>query len=170
MRREEGTMNAFPPGIKTARTQLPNGVAYEFSHKRLGRLGRLIITGTIDNQTQVSAEIAPGEVSDPKWVERFEMLQTIVQKCMDALPGENKPLPNMEEARKRVTLYRRFLAVDNSLQMEQFAKSLTQDEQEALFEMIDNGISSNLHMQDVDNLYGIAQRDTDLRQFLMSNK
>jgi len=55
------------------------------------------------------------------------------------------------------------------LQMEQFAKSLTQDEQEALFEMIDSGISSNLHMQDVDNLYGIAQRDTDLRRFLVSN-
>ena len=159
-------MNAFPPGIKTARMQLPNGVAYEFSHKRLGRLGRLIVTDTIDNQTQVSAEIAPGEVSDPQWVERFEMLQTIVQKCMDALPGENKPLPNMEEARKKVTLYHRFLAVSNSLQMERFAKSLTQEEQEALFEMIDSGISSNLRMQDVDSLYGITQRDTDLRGFL----
>ncbi len=163
-------MNAFPPGIKTARTQLPNGVAYEFSHKRLGRLGRLIIAGTIDNQTQVSAEIAPGEVSDPKWVERFEMLQTIVQKCMDALPGDNEPLPNMEETRKKVTLYHRFLAVSNSLQMERFAKSLTQEEQEALFEMIDSGISSNLRMQDVDSLYGIAQRDTDLRGFLSSSE
>ena len=70
-------------------------------------------------------------------VERFEMLQTIVQKCLDALPGEGKTLPNMEEARKKVTLYRRFLAVENSLQMEQFARSLTQEEQEALFEIID---------------------------------
>src|SRR6266516_3575104 len=170
MRREEGIMNAFPPDIKTARAELPNGVAYEFSHKRLGKLGRLIIAGMIGNQTQVSAEIAPGEVSDPKWIERFEMLQTIVQKCMDALPGENKPLPNIEEARRNVALYRRFLAVSNSLQMERFAKSLTQEEQEALFEMIDNGISSNLHMQDVDSLYGIAQRDTDLRGFLSSSE
>jgi len=50
--------------------------------------------------------------------------------------------------------------------MERFAKSLTQEEQEALFEMIDSGISSNLRMQDVDSLYGITQRDTDLRGFL----
>jgi hypothetical protein len=143
---------------------LPNGKRYEFSHKKLGNLGRLLITG-IGNQTLCTAEIAPGEVTDPKWQERFEIFSQIVKTCMEALPGKNEPLPELEEARQKVALYRRFIATQNSMDMERFAENLSDKEYEILLEMIQNAQGSSLALQDTDSLFGTAQRFTELQQF-----
>ena len=49
-------MNTMLPGIISQPTRLPNGMIYEFSHKMLGKLGRLILTDVPGQGMQISAE------------------------------------------------------------------------------------------------------------------
>ncbi len=55
---------AFPPGILSHSTGLPNGTSFAFSHQYLGELGRLIIMDAGTARAHISAEIAPGDLSD----------------------------------------------------------------------------------------------------------
>lgn len=156
----------IPPGILTQPTSLPNGKIYAFSHRQLGELGRLIITDAGVGRAQVSAEVAHGNISDPAYLQRLELLNQVVQACLDALPGPHPPLPSLEEARARVALYQHFLAVPDSKGMERFARQLSQLEQAQLLALIADNASAALQAREIDDLYGIVQREDDLRRFL----
>src|SRR5260370_16365711 len=155
---------AIPSGVTTTSTPLTNGKRYEFSHQRLGKLGRLTISG-VGTQCLCNAEIAPGEVTDPTWQERFELFEQIVTTCMDALPGKNAPLPPIEEAKRKVAVYRRFINTKHSMDMEQLAHALTEQEYTELQEIIENSSRTALALQDTDSLLGIMQRFTQLHHF-----
>lgn len=156
----------IPPGIITQPWSLPNGKIYAFSHQDLGKLGRLIITDAGVGRTQVSAEVEQGDVSDPRYLQRLELLSQVIEACLAVLPGDHPPLPSLEEAKARVSVYQRFLAVEDSEEMEIFAKRLTKDEQALLLEVIANNLRSALQEQAIDDLYGLVQREHDLRRFL----
>lgn len=151
---------AIPPGIITQPISLPHGRIYAFSHQQLGELGRLIITDAGAGRAHVSAEVAPGNVSDPLYLKRLEVLSQVVQACLDALPGPHPPLPSLEEARQR------FLAVENSVGMERFAQELSRGDATLLLALIADNASAALQAREIEDLYGIVQREQDLRRFL----
>lgn len=163
-------MSSMPPGIITESSRLPNGAVYAFSHKQLGNLGRLILTDVPAGGMQISAEVVPGDVSDPEYLLRIELLSRVVQACLDALPGENPPVPSLQEAKQRVWLYQRFLAVSDTAAMDQFARSLSPDEQTCLLAVIADTASTSMQEHDLDSLYGIAQRRDDLLRFLQTDR
>src|SRR5437588_11481892 len=104
-------MPTMPPGILTQPVRLSNGMIYVFSHKQLGKLGRLILTDAAGRGTQISAEVEQGEISDPTYEKRLELLSQVIQTIVDALPGENTPMPRLEEARQKVARYQRVIHV-----------------------------------------------------------
>jgi hypothetical protein len=91
-------------------------MVYEFTHERLGLIGRLSLLVQGPGQTQVAVDTAPGDPDDPLWEERFTMLQVVARTCLLAL-GERSPLPSMKEAKARARLYRRFTEIEHSLAM-----------------------------------------------------
>lgn len=110
--------------------------------------------------------MAHGDIRDPEYLRRLELLSQVVQACLDALPGPHPPLPSLEEARERVALYQRFLAVPDAEGMERFAQELSQPEQTLLLALIADNASAALQAREIDDLYGIVQREQDLRRFL----
>jgi hypothetical protein len=159
-------MPTMPPGILTQPVRLPNGMIYVFSHKQLGKLGRLILTDVAGRGTQISAEVEPGEISDPTYLKRLELLSQVIQTVLDALPGENPPMPSLEEAKQKVALYQRFIHVQDAAEMAAFARSLSPQEQTVLLGLIADTISSSREDRDSESLYGLVQREHDLRRFL----
>lgn len=157
---------SIPPGIIAQPMSLPNGKIYAFSHRQLGALGRLIITDAGAGRAQVSAEAEPGDLHDPRYLQRLDLLSQVVQACLEALPGPHPPLLSLEEARTRVALYQRFLAVSDTEGMERFARQLSQEEATVLLTLIAENARAALQAREVDDLYGIVQREHDLRRFL----
>ena len=157
---------SIPPGIITQSVSLPNGKIYAFSHRQLGELGRLIITDAGAGRAQVSAEVAHGDLSDPLYLQRLNLFSQVAQACLEALPGPHPPLPSLEEARARVALYQRFLVVSDTEGMERFARRLSQGDATLLLALIADNASAALQAREIDDLYGIVQREQDLRHFL----
>lgn len=114
----------------------------------------------------MSAEVAPGDLSDPAYLQRLELLSQVVQACLDALPGPHPSLPSLEQARERVALYQRFLAVEDSEGMERFAQQLSQGDATLLLTLVADNASAALQAREIDDLYGIVQREHDLSRFL----
>lgn len=141
---------------------------YQFSHKQYGKLGKLILTDAAGGM-RISAEAEQGNFSDPRYLKRLEILSQVIQTLLDALPGDNPPMPDLEALKSRASLYQRFIHVQDQTEMEQFAKTLKPEEQTLLFEVIADNISATMQTQDLDETYGIVQREHDLRSFLSSS-
>jgi hypothetical protein len=158
-------MSIMPAGIITQPVRLPNGMIYEVSHRHLGPLGKLML---IDERggMRISAEAEQGDISDPAYLQRLQVLSQVVQIVLDALPGDNPPVPNLEEVIRRTAIYQRFLNVQAASEMKLFADALGLQEQELLFEVIADTISTTMQTRDIDETYGIVQRVNDLRHFL----
>jgi hypothetical protein len=159
------TMSTMPPGIISKPIRLSNGMIYEFSHKRHGKLGKIILTDE-RGKTRISAEAEQGDISDPNYLQRLKVLSQVVQTVLDALPGDNPPVPNLEEVIRRTTIYQRFINVQDAEEMKQFADGLGPQEQALLFEVIADNISTTMQTRDIDETYGIVQRENDLRHYL----
>ena len=68
----------LPKDVKSERKTLPDGSqAYEFKHKKLGKLGRLVLKDQ-GGQTHISAEVA-GSQNDPRTATRQAILEPIVK-------------------------------------------------------------------------------------------
>jgi hypothetical protein len=158
-------MNTMPPGIITQPRKLHNGMIYAFSHRTLGELGKLTLTDAPGGM-QISAEAAQGDISDPKYLERLEILSQVVQTLLNALPGENAPMPGLEAIKQKVRLYQGFIGATDADELERFARSLKAEEQRILFDAVRDSLSAALQTQDLDTSYGIVQREQDLRRFL----
>src|SRR5712692_5161111 len=159
------TMSTMPPGIITQPVRLPNGMIYAFSHKRHGKLGKLILTDERGGM-RISAEAEQGDIRDTNYLQRLQILSQVVQTVLDALPGDNPPVPGLEEVIRRTVNYQRFINVQDAEEMKQFADGLSEQEQELLFEVIVDNISTTMQTRDIDETYGIVQREHDLRHFL----
>lgn len=163
-------MSSIPPGIITESTRLPDGVVYVLSHQQFGPLGRLILSDVPTGGMQISAEVVPGDVSDPAYLLRIELLCQVVQACLDVLPGENPPVPGLQEARQRVLLYQRFLAVPDPATMGQFVSRLSTEEQICLLAIIADNASATIEESAPGCRYGITQRRNDLLRFIQDGR
>ncbi len=159
-------MSTMPAGIITQPQRLHNGMIYAFSHRTLGKLGRLILTDVPGRGMQISAEAEQGNFSDPQYLKRLETLSQVIQTLLDALPGENPPMPDLVALKQRASLYQRFINVQDAGEMEQFARGLNSQEQTLLFEVIADNVSTTMQTQDFGSTYGIVQRENDLRRLL----
>jgi hypothetical protein len=79
-------MSIMPPGILTQPVRLPNGTIYEVSHRHLGKLGKLMLT---DEQggMRISAEAEQGDIHDPNYLQRLQVLSQVVQIVLETLCG-----------------------------------------------------------------------------------
>ncbi|HLZ61304.1 MAG TPA: hypothetical protein VKR06_30510 [Ktedonosporobacter sp.] len=137
-RRRDQLAAQAPKDIVTERLPGERGATvYRFSHQLYGPLGQLHITPVPFMQAcSIDVDMAESDPDkDEHWREKYQALKTIVDLCVQALPGSipgESPLPPMDEARKRRSLYLRFLAAGNSIEMLGLAKSLTQTDYQLL--------------------------------------
>lgn len=164
---EKSTLMALiPPGITVEPIQFPGGAMFAFSHKRLGPLGRLMVKEVAEGGMQISADVAPGEISDPQYLLRIELLNQVVQACLEALPGNQSPPTALHEIRQQVWLYQRFLAVRDTTAMRQLVERLSTDELTCLLTTIAETTHSLMQQRDLERLSDIEQQRTDLLQAL----
>jgi len=152
----------LPPGVRTSATHIADGGRlYTFTHVTLGELGRLHIMPHGPAQIEASAEVAPGDPDAPDWVEKFTLLEQVIQTCLNALPGgqDTKPFPSMEEVRKERRLYRRFLDAQHSIQMLGLAKSLSEQEYQTVVKVAQGTLAT----ADPFDRIGIQQRLGELQ-------
>jgi len=155
-------MALIPPGIRVEPTQFPTGAIYAFAHKRLGPLGQLVLKDDLDGGMQLSVDVVPGDISDPEYLLRLELLNQVVQACLDALPGNHPPPAALHEIRQRVWLYQRFLAVRDSTAMRQFVEHLSIGELTCLLTTLAETTRSSMQQRDLERLSDIEQQRTDL--------
>src|SRR5712691_8981528 len=143
----------LPPGVRTSATHLADGGRlYTFTHVTLGELGRLRIMPHGPTQIETSAEIAPGDPDAPDWVEKFTLLNQVIQTCLNAFPS-------MEELRKERRLYGRFLDAQHTIQMFGLAKSLSEQEYQTVVKVA----QGTLAVADPLDRIGIQQRLGELQ-------
>ncbi len=154
----------LPPGVRTSATNIADGGRlYTFSHVTLGELGRLRVVPHGPTQIEASAEVAPGDPDAPDWVEKFALLDQVIQTCLNALPGgqDAKPFLSMEEVREERRLYRRFLNAQHSIQMFGLAKSLSEQEYQTVAKVAQGTLAT---ADPVDRI-GIQQRLDELQWY-----
>ncbi len=152
----------LPPGVRTSATNIADGGRlYTFSHVTLGELGRLRILPHGPTQIEASAEVAPGDPEAPDRIEKFTLLNQVIQTCLNALPGgqNTKPFPSMEEVRVERRLYRRFLDAQHSIQMFGLAKLLSEQE----YQIVVRIAQETLATADPFDRIGIQQRLDELQ-------
>lgn len=79
----------LPPGVSVQKDHHATGWVYVFRHTELGQLGRLLLQGRADGQTQVTSELA-GEPDDPMTQKRaaiFKPLALQLTERMGAILG-----------------------------------------------------------------------------------
>ncbi len=156
------TPDALPNGVTTTATNRADGSrVYLFTHRTLGPLGNFVIKGHGASQTQISAEIAPGDPDAPDWDKKFSLFNECVTICANALPGggTGEPLlPPIEYVRERKRLFLRFIETGNSVEMFGLAKALSDDEYTKLQEVI----TAALVTADGMDARGIRQRQKEL--------
>jgi hypothetical protein len=148
--------------VRTSATHIADGGRlYTFTHVTLGELGRLRIVPHGPTQIEASAEVAPGDPDAPDWIEKFTLLDQVIQTSLNALPAsqDTKPFPSMEEVREERRLYRRFLAAQYSIQMFGLAKSLSEQEYQTLVRLA----KETLATADPFDRFGIQQRLGELQ-------
>ena len=87
--RQQGQVQ-LPPGVSSQKERHASGWVYVFRHTELGQLGRILLQGRADGQTQVTSELA-GEPDDPMTQKRaaiFKPLALELTKRMGAVLGD----------------------------------------------------------------------------------
>ena len=75
---------SLPPDISVQRQPLNNGMVYQFRHKTLGQLGRIVLQDSADGLCQISSEVA-GEPDDPMTQTRAQIFEPLSQQLATAL-------------------------------------------------------------------------------------
>jgi hypothetical protein len=77
-RRTSAGQPAFrlPPDVSFCKQVLAQGWAYEFRHRGLGQLGRIVLRETADGRTHIASEVA-GDAKDPKTAERMAIFKPL---------------------------------------------------------------------------------------------
>ena len=89
----------LPDDISYYQEQLPNGVAFNFRHSRLGDLGRILFQDRADGQTQIVCEVV-GEPDDPMTAQRaaiFEPIGKGLSARIDKALGGRSQTPDKED-------------------------------------------------------------------------
>ena len=87
--RQQGQVQ-LPPGVSSQKERHASGWVYVFRHTELGQLGRILLQGRADGQTQVTSELA-GEPDDPMTQKRaaiFKPLALELTQRMGAVLGD----------------------------------------------------------------------------------
>ena len=69
---------SLPPEISVRRQPLDNGMVYQFRHRTLGLLGRIVLQDGTDGLSQISSEVA-GEPDDPMTETRAQIFEPLSQ-------------------------------------------------------------------------------------------
>lgn len=81
----QNTMSfSLPPEISVQRQTLDNGMVYQFRHKTLGPLGRIVLQDNADGLCQISSEVA-GEPNDPMTETRAQIFEPLSQQLAATL-------------------------------------------------------------------------------------
>jgi len=86
---------SLPPDITFTKQVIQGGVSYNFRHKTLGDLGRMVLQDRTDGQCHISSEVV-GDPDDPMTVTRSEIFLPISEKltaAIEASAGSNGPRP-----------------------------------------------------------------------------
>ena len=75
---------SLPPEISVQRQTLDNGMVYQFRHKTLGPLGRIVLQDNADGLCQISSEVA-GEPNDPMTETRAQIFEPLSQQLAATL-------------------------------------------------------------------------------------
>lgn len=94
----------LPPEISMTKETLPgsSGWAFVFRHATMGELGRLILQGRPDGQSQIACEVT-GSTEDPMTAERQKVLEPITRRIVQEIekkacggqPGFDVPPPDL---------------------------------------------------------------------------
>ena len=83
---------SLPPEISVQRQPLDNGMVYQFRHKTLGQLGRIVLQDSADGRCQISSEVA-GEPNDPMTETRSQIFEPLSQQLaatLEAVVGKGQ--------------------------------------------------------------------------------
>lgn len=75
---------SLPPEVTVQSQVLNDGKVYQFRHKTLGLLGRIVLRGSLGGQCHISSEIA-GDPSDPMTDKRAAIFQPLSDQLVIAL-------------------------------------------------------------------------------------
>lgn len=75
---------SLPPEISVQRLPLDSGMIYQFQHKTLGQLGRIVLQDSPDGLCQISSEVA-GNPNDPMTETRSQIFEPLSQQLATAL-------------------------------------------------------------------------------------
>lgn len=70
---------SLPPDITSEKRPIDGGMIYQFRHKTLGALGRIVLQERVDGQCHIASEVV-GDPDDPMTQTRFQILQPITEK------------------------------------------------------------------------------------------
>lgn len=83
---------SLPPEISVQRQQIDNGMVYQFRHKTLGKLGRIVLQDSADGLCQISSEVA-GNPNDPMTETRAQIFEPLSQQLattLEAIVGKER--------------------------------------------------------------------------------
>jgi len=94
----------LPVGITFYKEQRSNEWVYVFRHTRLGQLGRIVVSGRSDGQSQISCEIT-GDPNDAMTAKRAAIFKPLIKKItaqiektnIGAVAGTSSPLSNFPQ-------------------------------------------------------------------------
>ena len=75
---------SLPPEVTVQSQALNDGKVYQFRHKALGLLGRIVLRGSPGGQCHISSEIA-GDPNDPMTDKRAAIFQPLSDQLVIAL-------------------------------------------------------------------------------------
>src|ERR1700737_1997228 len=88
----------LPPGVSYEKQRLSNAWAYEFRHRLLGELGRILLQELDDGRCHISCEVV-GDPSDPMTTQRTAIFKPLgleltrrMEAAVDTSPEDAGPL------------------------------------------------------------------------------
>ncbi len=95
---------SLPVGITFYKEQRPYGWVYVFRHTRLGQLGRILVSGQSDGQSQIRCEVI-GDPNDAMTTKRADVFKPLSKKITDQIEKTSKgaiadtsfPLPKFQQ-------------------------------------------------------------------------
>ena len=75
---------SLPPDISCSQQPIAGGMIYQFRHKSLGELGRLVLQDRADGQCQITSEVI-GDPDDPMTKKRSKLFRPISEQLTAAL-------------------------------------------------------------------------------------
>lgn len=150
-------------------TLLAAGALYEFTHPRLGMIGRLLVGPNARKRPTLTAQVE-GLPNHPAWMERLALLQEIASACQQELSqrfGMPVAAPtSLVQAQRQVTLCQRLLGLESQAEVEGQVQRLSSRERIALQESLESGLWTLLAEQQGLRPKRIAQREQQLRRVL----